>query len=123
MRLASLMRPIVMLAQNTEDPSDHARRAARIRELRVSYARRAGWVEIPAERLVPRSRWLVDEENDTLYTLFAGATFASGSATLVADRQTDLAFYVVDGEPVVLERQAGSWSAISKRLARRSGAT
>lgn len=116
MKLASMMRPFVLLPQNQEHAVDDAKRTGRVREMRVGVARKH-WEELPFERLVSHGRYLVD--GDDVYTLFRGVTFESGSARLIADCQPHLAFYIdSDGAPVVLERVPGSWSA---RAARRGG--
>jgi len=117
------MRPFVALPRNEEHLADDARRVARIRELRVGIARRAGWEELPARRLERRARWLVDVETDALFLPYAGTVWQMGSARLVAE-QKDLTFYVDDdGDVVVLERQPRTWSALEARRAKRSART
>lgn len=93
--------------------------AKAVREARVTAARRAGWEEVPAERLIPRGRGLlVDAETDACYRRYAGLTFERGSGRLLADRQT-LSFYVDDaGAPVVLEKERQSWTELYARRVR-----
>jgi hypothetical protein len=119
-KLAAVMRPIVLLAGN-EHPADDARRARLIRDARIAVIRRVGWDEIPKDRLQPRSRWLVDLETDALFNHYSGTLFATGSANLIPDHVAGLVFYLDDdGEPIVLERLAWRWGEVVERQARRS---
>lgn len=92
-----------------------------VRQARVKAARRVGWEEIPKERLRPRGRgWLVDAESDRVFTIYRGATFERGSATIIPDRNRTLAFYLDDeGWPVVLEPLGRTWSEIYARHVQR----
>ena len=94
---------------------------AAVRERRVEVARRNHlWTELTETDLVPRARYLVHAETDELFTLYRGVVFQTGSSTLIADR-TSMHFYVDrDGGLVFLKHQAGSWSELIERKARRA---
>lgn len=120
MRTMSMLRPFVLLGANQEDASDDAQRGARLRDARVAAARRVGWKELPEERLVARERWIVDSTTDVVYALYRGAVFETSSAAIIPDRNPRLEFYLDrHGEPVVLERQPRTWSALEARLTKR----
>ena len=100
--------------------------AEEVRAARVEFVRRnERWTEIaPAERLIPRGParlgWLVDAQDDTVWTRSRGTFFASGSVSLIATN-VDVTFYVdAAGEVVALERVSviPSWSWYCERQAR-----
>jgi hypothetical protein len=76
---------------------------------RIEAARRCGaWTELDPNELVERERgYVVHAESDECYLAYRGDAFSRAGA-VVSDR-TPLAFYVLDGDVVVLERQ-GVWS-------------
>jgi hypothetical protein len=109
----------------TRDPGVDVVDDDAVRDRRVQVAR-STWTEIPRERLVARGPGLlVDAETDYVYAPFLGATFETGSASLIADKTTGLVFYLDQrGWPVVLERVLAprTWSQIHERRVRRGAA-
>lgn len=82
-------------------------RGGRIGAARCCHA----WTELDADDLVPRERdYLVSAESDVAYRRYMGDAFSPAGA--VVSDQTPLAFYVTDGDVVVLERLPQKWSEI-----------
>jgi hypothetical protein len=99
---------------------------AKTRELRVKNARRNSryWHELDEVDLVRRGPFLVSATTDSVFTSYRGTVFARGSrdrspGSIEFDEMRELWFYVMDGNVVLLERHAKSWSAIVERRAKR----
>ena len=81
-------------------PADKLR-AARLANVR----QRTRWAEIPESRLVRRGPWLVDAEDDRIYTVYKGDVFDSTGRVIFDDTREDLSFAVdKDGDIAILER-------------------
>jgi hypothetical protein len=114
--------------ETVEDRQAAERRALseEVRVARVEFVRRnEKWTEIaPAERLIPRGPstfgWLVDAQDDTVWTRSRGTFFVPGSVALIATH-VDVTFYVdAAGEVIPLERVTTipNWSSFVERQTR-----
>jgi hypothetical protein len=95
-----------------------------VREARVQEARRqTGWTELAELRLVRRGPFLVDSEDDVVYTLRRGSVFEPDRATVAyVPSGARMIFYVSGaGDVVFLERFPGAvtWSEVVARKPRR----
>jgi hypothetical protein len=79
------------------------------------------------EALVRRERWLVHDDDDSLWTEYKGGIWPTAKAVPAFGDQSPLGFYVDrDGEIVFLERAAGgkTWfEVVAKRTKRDARAT
>lgn len=121
MRLLGLSRS--SLEEGTPDEVVEKKRRAYdavVRPARLEVARRNfKWTEIEND-LVPRNRgrFLVSAETDAIYTPVRGVVFAPYSVSVIAD-QTELYYFVDDGELHFLERLPGTWTEhLEKHAAR-----
>jgi hypothetical protein len=90
---------------------------------RLEAARRTPkWEEVEKTMFVPRARWLVRADDDTLWTPFR-AVFEAGSARIAANDQVPLAYFITrEGDLRFVEKFGGTWSQIVERQARKSRA-
>jgi hypothetical protein len=94
---------------------------ARLLELRLQYARQnQHWTEVDEVALVRRPfGLLIGADDDSVYRAFRGAVFAGDEVRSSFAAETELSFYVRDGQMVFLERVPGTWSEHVARRAKR----
>ncbi len=85
---------------------------------RIAAARSCrAWRELdPAELVTRESGYFVDPESDVAYRKYAGDAL-SPSAEVVAD-MSPLAFFVQDGDVVILEQCPETWTELTYQRAR-----
>ena len=95
-----------------------------LRAARLEAARRTPqWEEVAETMFVPRARWLVRADDDTLWTPFRAPVFETGSARIVANDQVPLSYFITpEGDVRFVEKFGGSWSQIVERQTRKSRA-
>ncbi len=108
--------PGTKIGRGGEDPSPPAPDKLAPRRIAAARACRA-WRELDPADLVTREHgYFVDPENDVAYRRYAGDAL-SPSAEVVAD-MTALAFFVQDGDVMILEQCPSSWTEITYQRAR-----